>query len=105
MTSINALKIFSSLLPILLAGCLTFSEPVETKNLWIIPPKPKTKPVEIIPISDAKVENSGYYMTRDSAKNLADNIDELMAYIQKMDVLVEAVTKYHGDSIKEYKHE
>jgi hypothetical protein len=105
MTLISALKIFSSLLLILLAGCLTFSDPAETKNVWIIPVKPKTKPVEIIPVSEAKVENSGYYMSKDSAKNLADNIDELKAYIQKMDVLVEAVTKYHGDSVREYKHE
>lgn len=105
MTSINALKIFSSLLLILLAGCLTFSKPVETKNVWIIPVKPKTKPVEIISVVEAKVENSGYYMTKDSAKNLADNIDELKAYIQKLDILVEAVTKYHGDSVREYKHE
>jgi hypothetical protein len=63
---------------------------------WALPPKPETKLVTVIPVSEAVVKNNGFYMERQDAQNLADNVAELKAYTEKMEVLVKSMKKYYG---------
>ena len=74
-------------------GCSTF----RNKNEWPSPTKPLIKKVEIIPIKDANIEADGFYMDREDANDLADNVDEIKAYTKKLELLVKSMKKYYGD--------
>jgi hypothetical protein len=92
MTLIKDLIICSSIL--LFAGCSTTNY---NNKYWSIPTKPNLKHVEIIPVSKANIEKNGYYLSYTNAIYLADNIDELKAYIQKLEVLSDTIIKHYGD--------
>ena len=79
----------------LVCGCLTWKKPeVE----WLLPESPKQKPVVfyslkanslLTPLEDiifANLENS---------KNLTYNIDEMDAYIRKLEEMVQVMKKYY----------
>lgn len=86
------LKIVSIIfLSSLLTGCFTTNE-----NIWTVPPKPKSLPISFSKITD------GYFITESNAKVLADNIDEMKAYEQKMELLVNKMAKFYNIKLEEY---
>jgi len=99
MISINVLKIYFSLFFLLICGCFS----THSSCTWPIPVKPETKSVEIVLIKDAKIQDDGYYINRESAYNLANNVDSLKAYIEKMEFLIKEMVKYYGDKTEEYR--
>jgi len=98
MTSIKDLKICSSIILFMLAGCSTINtNNTNTTKYWTVPSKPNLKHVEIICVDKAKIEQDGYYLSYTNAIYLTDNIDELKAYIQKLEVLSDMIIKHYGD--------
>lgn len=97
MTSIKDLKICSSIILFMLAGCSTINNTNNTTKHWTVPSKPNLKHVEIICVDKAKIEQDGYYLSYTNAIHLTDNIDELKAYIQKLEVLSDTIIKHYGD--------
>jgi hypothetical protein len=62
---------------------------------WPTPTYPNLKEVKILTISEANTNNSGYYLDAVSATNLVDNVSELKAYIEKLELLVKEMEKYY----------
>ena len=89
----TAYKIFSSLLLVLLTGCLTSSPDTN----WPIPDKPIMKKVSILPMENAFALQDGYYISREYASNLVENIDSQKAYSKKLELLIKEMTTYYGD--------
>jgi hypothetical protein len=77
---------FSLCLVVLTVGCATRQD---RKANWELPPKPQLVSVDFEPMRD------GYYVSVDGATNLADNVDELKAYIEKLELLIEKMQKYY----------
>ena len=100
MILINVLKIYSSFSLLFILGCSTFKN--NSGHAWPLPKKPITRQVDIIPIHEAKVESNGYYLSKDCAVNLVNNVDELKIYAQKLEVFIDVITKYYGDKTEEY---
>ena len=74
-----------SLILLFLASCSTFSS---RNKHYVLPKKPKLEKVNFV---DAP--NNGFYLTEESATNLANNVDELNAYIKKLETLVKRLKK------------
>jgi len=85
-----------SLVLVLSSGCLTLNS---GSNKWPIPERPSKLPVEIIPIAEVKDGpiNTGFYLSSKDARNLVDNVDELKAYVEKLEALIKKMKKYYGD--------
>jgi len=62
---------------------------------WPLPNKPKMVPVDIVIIKNAIVEDDGFYVSNSHAVNLANNVDELKAYITKLELLLNRVSKFY----------
>ena len=77
---------------ILFAGCVTLN----SKERWPSPLLPQTKSVKIIPIKKANIKQDGFYMDLKDATNLANNVDELEAYIEKLEAQIKKMKKYYG---------
>jgi hypothetical protein len=80
----SVLIICSSLL---FAGCISLQP--KASITWVQPPKPQTEKVEFI------AQRGGYFVTDVDSIQLADNIDELKAYIEKLEVLIKEMLKYY----------
>ena len=63
---------------------------------WPSPPKPFIKEVVVIPVNEANIRDDGFYMSNEDANNLADNVGELRAYNEKLEVLINKMKKYYG---------
>jgi hypothetical protein len=70
-----------------LSGCSTFHSGSESGIKWSRPTKPVLNKVKF----DTAL--NGYFLSYTNATILANNIDELKAYIQKLEVLVDAMEK------------
>lgn len=73
----------------ILSGCGTFDAITPTRMAWPLPDKPETKHVVFVKT------DTGYSLTPEEAKKLADNIDEMKAYIQKLETLVDGMKRYY----------
>lgn len=73
-------------------GCITLRRGDE----WISPPKPSTNPVVIVAIKEADIQADGFYLDRQSAIYLAENIDALKAYVKKLELKIEKMNEYYG---------
>ena len=67
------------------AGCISFKPNAD----WQLPEKPKGKSVYF------KVSDDGFFLSKLDAKILADNIDELRAYVKKLEVLIETMERHY----------
>lgn len=81
-----------------LLGCSTFKGHTST---FIVPPKPKTTPIKWGTL--ASETNTLYYLTAEQTIQLLNNIDEMKAYIEKMNVLVKTMAQYYDAKLEEYK--
>ena len=63
---------------------------------WPTPDAPSMKSVKFVSVDKVKNPPNGFYIDSVSATNLADNIDELGAYSQKLSVLVTEMKRYYG---------
>ena len=70
---------------ILLVGCVS----TRSSFQWERPSPPVTHAVEF------QERDDGYFLTVEEAKKLADNIDELKAYIEKLEALIEEMEEYY----------
>jgi len=101
----NVLKIFSSVLVVLvvLTGCSTM--PNKTAHHWPLPVQPKIEHTKIMPLKEVDVnlilEANGYYISKNDALNLVNNVDELKAYIQKLEALINNMSQFYGDKLGE----
>jgi len=93
MTSKTVLTICFSIVLICSFGCSLFSPehdfPSVEKVEWTHPKKP-----ELSKVNFQQVEG-GFFLDEKSAETLADNIDELKAYAEKLEVLVETIEEYY----------
>lgn len=81
---------------LLLTGCSSF-EFNYGKEKWPMPSKFEVKPVVATPIEEVQIDDAdGFYISNEHAANLVDNIDELKAYIEKLELLVKKMKKYYG---------
>ena len=76
-----------------------------SKPVWPLPPHPGFTKVDFIPVGEIKKPDSGYYISRDDAVSLADNVDELKAYMLKLEVLLKQISDTYGIRMKEKKVE
>ena len=53
-------------------------------------------PVDIVLVKNATVKDDGFYVSNSNAVNLANNVDELKAYIKKLELLLNRVSKFYG---------
>jgi hypothetical protein len=80
----SVLIICSSLL---MAGCVNLSG--KSSISWTLPPEPQTDSINF------KSQDGGYFLTELEAVKLADNIDEIKAYNEKLEVLIREMVKYY----------
>ena len=66
---------------------LTSCSTLNSNKDYPLPEKPVLVKVKFIPTSN------GHYLTKEEATNLANNIDELKAYIEKLETLIEKMQK------------
>ena len=59
------------------------------RERWLLPAEPQIKPVKFVPQDD------GFFLTKQDSSNLADNIDELKARIDKLEILIVWMCKYY----------
>jgi len=78
---------------IMVVGCSTSNG---HKTSWPLPTQPKNKHVEIIATEDISNEKTGFYLSHENAANLAYSVDELKKYIEKLELLVKEMAKYHN---------
>ena len=97
MILINASKTFSSLLFLIFLGCSTV-QPLENHE-WMAPSKPDFKSVDIEPINSTTTILRGYYLDSENASNLVYNIENIQAYIKKLELLVNKMAEYHRETI------
>ena len=71
-------------------GCVTL-----TKNTLYLPQKPTIFPTSFTKTTD------GYFINDNDAKILADNIDEIKAYEQKMELLVYKLARSYNIKLEE----
>ncbi len=90
----SALIICFSLGLILSYGCSTVRN---GREQWPNPSLAQALPVEIIPMKDAQGISAGFWISNKDAKNLVDNVDELKAYIEKLEVQIKKMKEYYGD--------
>jgi len=79
---------FSILALPLFTGCFTLSFS-EAHPTWTRPPEPETVPI------DWQRQGDGYYLSREDSTNLVNNVDEMKAYIKKLEFLVDTMEKYY----------
>ena len=83
----------------LLSGCSTFYPTHEEK--WKLPPQPKIKSVNIEEYKTNINYQGGFYLSVDEATKMADDVDELKSYIQKLEILVREMAKYYNAKVEE----
>jgi len=76
-----------------LSGCLTSQFKGET---WPFPPAPNLKEVSIVPIKEVDNYDEGFYLSNKDAVNLTDNIDEIKAYTEKIEALINKMKDYYN---------
>lgn len=78
-----------------MSGCLTSQFKGET---WPFPPAPNLKEVSIVPIKEVDMDNidGGSYLSNEDALNLTDNIDEIKAYVEKLESLINKMKDYYN---------
>lgn len=82
------MKIITILLIVfILNGCKTFNPAKD----WPDPKLPTLNKVEF------KTVDQGLYLDYNNSQNLLKNMNELDAYIEKMQVLVKEMKQYYGD--------
>jgi len=97
-----ALKIVSiiclSLSAVFLLGCSTFSG---YKGSWSVPAKPQIAPIQWGTMTQDT--NTFYFLSKDQALQLVNNIDEMKAYMEKMTLLVGKMAEFYNAKLEEYK--
>ena len=83
-----------------MVGCRSTRIKVGSQT-WYLPSKPEIEHVEIVVITEADIQDDGYYLSYEDAINLADGISELKAYTKKLELLIEAIQKYHNSNEEE----
>jgi len=58
---------------------------------WPTPEVPISRKIAIVPLEN----NNGYFLSTKDAESLAGNIEELKAYIEKLETLIKAMKKYY----------
>jgi len=77
-----------------MAGCLTSQSSID----WVEPQKPelvKVSFISIVDVSESDIKDGGFYIRVEDAKKLANNVDELKAYNEKLEVLIREMKKYY----------
>ena len=82
-----------SLLFLLLTGCAHTASTFSPE--WQLPPSPETTHIEFVEVKDSAEFEDGWYLSEKEAKDLANNVDELKAYIKKLEVLVEKMQDHY----------
>ena len=77
-----------------LAGCISVPSQYGGEE-WPMPSQPISKTHVITPVAKAIIEDDGFYISRENAGNLVDNINELKAYIEKLEVLIKEMKDYY----------
>ena len=85
----SALIICSSLVVLALSGCQTIFG--RTSKQWPLPPKPETSRIEY------KDVNGGYFISEEDSVKIANNIDELKKYIEKLEALIDSMKDYYKE--------
>jgi len=70
---------------LLLSGCITTG----TDDGWEKPIGPKLNKIKF------EEQSNGFFISAKDALTLADNIDEMEAYIEKLEVFIDEMVKYY----------
>ena len=71
-----------------ITGCKTIQP---SSSEWLMPVKPCSYPVKF------EQKDEGLFINKQSSINLLKNIEELDAYIEKLELLVKEMKKYYGE--------
>ena len=71
-----------------MSSCRTTDIKIDGEK-WPLPNQPKLNRVQITP------KWSGFYLEAEDAEHLADNIDSLKAYIEKLETLLSEIQDYY----------
>ena len=76
-------------------GCFSTSQDIYTQDFetWDLPPKPILEKVNFVP-----TEDGNFIVASSDAEKLANNIDELKAYIEKMELLIDKMKDYYKET-------
>jgi hypothetical protein len=77
--------VFLSLIAACIVGCRTPTAQIT----WPMPPKPTVYPVKFEP------RDNGLYLNEESSKNLLKNVNEMDAYTEKLEALIESMKSYY----------
>lgn len=83
---------------VLMLGCTTLNSYTGT---WVVPAKPQVVSIQWGTMTEGT--NIFYFLTKDQAIQLVNNIDEMKAYTEKMELLVKTMTKFYDTKLEEYK--
>ena len=72
------------------AGCISVKPSPVSGKKWEFPPKPK-----LVKVGNFQPVDGGFYISETNAVSLVNNVDELKAYIEKLETLVEKMKEYY----------
>jgi len=72
---------------------LTSCHSLRGQKTWDLPPKPNLKTITFEQIAKVKNPTNGFFLSNEQAVSLANNIDELKAYIEKLELLIKTINK------------
>jgi len=75
---------------LLVTGCTNLRPNSVSAKKWPMPPKPS-----LVKIDEFKRIGEGFYISETNAVKLANNVDELKAYIEKLEGLIEKIKEYY----------
>ena len=90
----SAWIIFFSFL--MIAGCSTTKDIVIDNQKWPLPNRVEFKHVELLSASEVDNPKNGYYLSGQDAMNLADNIEGLKAYSEKLELLIYKIQEFYN---------
>ena len=72
-------------------GCRTQNIRSSMYNeVWVLPEKPQLSKVDgFTPV------NGGFFIDKENANKLVDNVDEMKAYIEKLELLISKMKEYY----------
>jgi hypothetical protein len=77
------------------ASCSTFRHGNEE---WPLPTKPTYRDVRFVPVEKyTEVQEDGFYINGNNATCLAENIDDMKVYIEKLEILIRRMKKYYDE--------
>ena len=78
------------ILTVLTTGCFHTKPNLTSGEKWLLPQNPS-----IVAINGFEPVDGGFYVSSTNAVKLANNVDEMKAYIEKLEQLIKKMKEYY----------